>query len=374
MSDKNKKTNVLYVLDTLKQRAGVTSVAMNYFENIDRSRIHIDFLVLSDSEEAIIDNIKSSGSTVFFMPSLRVGNIIKTIKFYNDFFREHNNYKIVHSHFNQLDFLIFPIAKKHGVKHCISHSHNTKYSDYKIRAIRNWFMCLPIRVIADTWAACGIKAGEFLYGSNFLDSPKHLIINNAIDIENFKFDQTKRDNKRKELGLNNKIILGNVGRLNIQKNHIFLLNMFAELLKKEQLYDDYHLLIVGDGELKNELIKLSEDLGLVNRVTFLGSRNDVNELLQAMDVFLLPSLYEGLPVIGIEAQASGIKCIFSDRITREVDIYNVEFIPIDETEIWVDEILKIKNYNRTSSENTIRNSGFSIKDEGKKLSDFYESV
>ena len=372
MNDLN-KTKILYVLDTLKQRYGVTSVAMNYFRNIDKDRVHIDFLVLEDSEDDIISEIEEKGSSVYYMPKLGISNIFKTAKFFDCFFKNHN-YKIVHSHFNQIDFMLFHYAKKNGVKFCISHSHSTKYSDYKLRAFRNWMMCLPIKHIADIWAACGIKAGNFLYGNNFMKSPKHIIINNAIDIDKYKYDSKIRNLKRTELGLSDKYIIGNVGSLKKTKNQKYILKLFSKLNEIKQ-DNQFHLLIVGDGELKNELTKLAVELGISEYVTFLGSRNDVNEILQAIDVFLLPSLYEGLPVIGIEAQTAGLPCIFSNNITEEVNICNSKFLPLtDDFGPWIDEIMKSKRIKRYDTSNLIVDSGFSIKDEALKLSEFYVNI
>ena len=371
MESYENKTRVLYVLDTLKQRSGVTAVAMNYFRNIGKEKVHIDFLVLEDCEDDIVNEIKDTGSDVYFMPKLGLFNISKISKFYNDFFREHNDYKIVHSHFNQLDFIIFHYAKKNGVKYCISHSHSTKYSDYKLRAIRNWAMTLPIKYKADIWAACGIEAGKFLYGKDFLDSPKHLIINNAIDVNKFKFDPNIRELKRKQLGLNNKYVIGNVGSFKKTKNQKYILELFSELRYTDE-GNKYHLLLVGDGELKEELTNLAITLNINEDVTFLGSRNDVNELLQAMDVFLLPSLYEGLPVIGIEAQASGLPCIFSDNVTNEVDVCNSVFLPLlDDKDKWVKKIKESENKDRKDTTDKIIENGFCIEVESDKLSQFY---
>ena len=370
----DKKIKVLYILDSLKQRFGVTSVAMNYFRNIDRNNISIDFLVLEDSEREIINEICDAGSRVFFMPRLSLKNIVKTLEFFNIFFKEHNEYKIIHSHFNQMDSIIFPIAKKNGIKHCISHSHNTKYSDYKLRAVRNYLMCISLKNVADTWASCGIRAGEFLYGKKFLKSKKHLILNNAIDVEKFKYDKVVRDKKRKELDIDRYFVVGTVGSLKLQKNQQFLLKIFKKLLLTVNNPDEYKLIIVGDGNLKNELINLAEELRISKQVVFLGTRNDVNELLQAMDIFILPSLYEGLPVIGIEAQASGIPCILSNNITKEVNICNTEFLTLDSDDDWVRTIIKYRNFNRVDCTNKIVERGFDIKHEAIKLSEYYMNI
>lgn len=375
MENYNSKPKILYVLDSLKQRSGVTAVAMNYFRNINKSKVHIDFLVLEDSEENIVQEITSSGSAVYFMPKLSLFNIYKVAKFYNDFFKKHNDYIIIHSHFNQIDFMVFHYAKKYGAEHCISHSHNTKYSDNKLKSIRNWMMCLPIRHIADTWAACGIKAGQFLYGKDFLKSKHHLIINNAIDIDKFTYNLEIRNKKRSELGLENKFIIGNVGRLRLQKNQSYLLRLFSKFLKEKNYDNRYHLLLIGDGELKGDLRKLSDELNINNFVTFLGTRSDVNELLQAMDVFVLPSLYEGLPVIGIEAQASGLPCLFSNNVTNEVGLCNTKFLPLsDDFSAWINEITESQKIKRNDTRNIIIEKGFSIKTEANKLTDFYCNI
>ena len=375
-NDCNKaKIKVLYILDSLKQRFGVTAVAMNYFRNIDTNRVQIDFLVLEDSEKAIVDEITQAGSNVYFMPRLSLKNIKEFIDFYNTFFKIHNDYKIVHSHFNQIDSIVFPIAKKHGVKHCISHSHNTKYSDYRIRAIRNWAMCIPLKYLADTWAACGIKAGEFLYGKNFMKSKKHLVINNAIDTEKFKYCVGTRKKIRQEYGITNEFIIGNVGSLKIQKNQQYLINVFSDLKKKHLSDWHYKLMIVGDGDLKDELHKLAIDLGVADDTIFTGSKSNVNELLQAMDVFVLPSLYEGLPVIGIEAQASGIPCLFSDTITTEVNICNTRFFKLNENKKeWILGIEEAEKFVREDSSELIRTKGFCINDEAEMLTNYYEDI
>lgn len=363
--------HVLYVLDSLKQRFGVTAVAMNYFKNIDRKLVQVDFLCYSDSETGIVDEIRERGGKVFFMPNLSMKNLFAFRRFLHDFFRQHPEYQIVHSHFNQLDAIIFPIAKKHGVTCCISHSHNTKYSDYKIRAFRNWLMCIPLKSLADVWGACSEKAGRFLYGKGFDTSKKKFVINNAVDLKKYAYNPIVRAEVRKELGVANEIVLGNVGSLKLQKNQEFLIRLMAELQKRSK-DNQYKLVIVGDGDLKEHLTSLAQDLGVANKVTFTGSRKDVERLLQAFDIFLLPSLYEGLPVIGIEAQTAGLPCLFSNEITREVDICNVKFLSIDDNyNEWGDEIDKLLIFNRQDVSEKVKEKGFDIKHEASRLAEYY---
>lgn len=363
--------HVLYLLDSLKQRFGVTAVAMNYFRNIDPTKVQIDVVCFSDSEEAIVNEIIAKGSKVFFMPKLEMRSIFDFKDFYVKLFTE-NSYDVVHSHFNQIDAIVFPIAKKYGVKHCISHSHNTKFSDYKLRAIRNWAMCLPLKRLADTWAACSVLAGEFLYGKKFSRSPKSLVINNAIDCDKFAYNKDVREQLRAELGVKDEVLLGNVGSLKIQKNHTFLLDIFHHLLNKDRKHI-YKLLIVGDGPLSEELKSKCIQLGIDRHVIWTGARKDVHRLLQAMDIFLLPSLYEGLPVIGIEAQASGVPCLFSDTITKEVDVCNVTFLPINgNLDLWSNSISNLVSFKRIDVSAIVSEKKYDIRREGERMIEYYK--
>jgi len=366
---------VLYVVDSLKQRFGITAVVMNYFRNLDRERVCVDFLIPGDSEKALVEEIRESGSNVYFMPRLSIKNVKEFLDFCHTFFRQHRDYKIIHSHFTQIDSLVFPIAKKYGVKHCISHSHSTKHSDSKIKAIRNWMLCLPLKILADTWAACGVQAGVFLYGKKFMKSPKHLVVNNAIDISKFKYDEEVRRIKRAEFGVTNEFLIGNIGSMNLIKNQQYLLQIFADLIKRRGNKQKYKLMIVGDGDLRADLQKQAARLRIADNVIFTGVRSDVNEILQAMDVFVLPSLYEGLPVIGVEAQASGLPCLFSSTITREINVCNAKFIGLsNKNDAWIDAIIKARQFKRMDSGEYLVKKGFSIKEAAKKLCRFYEQI
>ena len=360
---------VLYITDSLKKRFGVTSVITNYIGHIKDSRVHIDVLAYDDSENGVINELKTYGADVYLMPKLSFKTIFKFIEFIKSFFK-HHKYQIIHSHFNQIDCIVFPIAKKYGVKHCISHSHNTRYSDYFLRGIRNEIMCIPLPRLADTWAACSNLAGEFLYGEEFNKSQKKLVINNAIDTSLYKLNSSIRKEKRNELGIDDdEIVIGNVGSLKLQKNQGFLINVMNSLLQSN--IQKYKLVIVGDGELKDSLMQQAKNLNLEEKIIFTGSRSDVNCLMQAFDIFALPSLYEGLPVTGIEAQASGLPCLLSDKITKEVNILNTKYLPIDNVDEWVEEILLTKCDNRFDCSKEIINAGFDITTEAQKLAEFY---
>lgn len=371
---------VLYVADMLHTKSGITAVMMNYYRHFDKSKIGIDFLLPENSsEQRLIDEVEACGSKVYYMPVLGAsfGKIRRFKVFVAAFFEAHNNYVAVHSHFMQLNALVFPVAKKYGIGCCISHSHLTKYSENKLHSIRNWLMCLPNNSVSDIWAACGVKAGEFLYGRKFLSSPKHMIVRNAIELDRFSFDEETRRAVRSELGIgDSEIILGTVGRLQTQKNQAFLLDVMKWLVNKGSR--NYRLVIVGEGPLETLLKERSKILNLDDYVVFTGRRTDANRLYQAFDVFLLPSVYEGLPVVGVEAQTSGLPCIFSTGITNEIGLTRSTFLPIDEGSApWGDAIESLDvggAFDRSATFETVRSAGFDINVETKRLETFYVNI
>ena len=362
---------VLYITDSMKQRFGVTSVIMNYLSHFDYSKIQIDLLAFSDSEDIVVEKAKECGAQVFFMPRLNMKNLHEFISFLDSFFASHK-YDIVHSHFNQIDRIVFPIAKKNNTKVCISHSHSTKLSTNRMKAIRNRLMCINLYSIADVCAACSESAGIALFGNRFIHSEKKLLIHNAIESEKFAFNMKYRELIRKDLGLEDSTIaIGHVGSLKPEKNQAFLLRVFSKVIKNSK-GNKYKLIIVGDGELKQELTQLADDLNISDYVIFTGLRKDTNIILQGFDIFVLPSLFEGLPVSGVEAQTAGLPCIFSSSITREVGIIDVQYIDLDEDE-WAIQIQSIaeKNLIRKNNKEIIAQHGYDIRYEAEKLTNTY---
>ena len=363
---------VLYISDTLKQRFGVTAVITNYIEHFEKDNIQVDVLVYDDSEKEVIDKLKSYGSEVYFMPKLSLKNINGYKKYIKDFFSNHK-YDIIHSHFNQIDGLVFPIARKQKNCICISHSHNTKLSDYFFKAIRNRLMCLNIAKNADIWASCSEKAGIALFGKKFKDSPKSLIIHNGVDCDKFKYNEEYREEIRNEFNISeDRILIGNIGSFKPQKNQTFLVDIFNQLCKKS---DKYNLIFVGDGPTQEEIKNKVKELNLQDRVIFTGTRKDIPKILSAIDIFVLPSLYEGLPVIGIEAQAAGLECVFSDTITKEVDLGNVCFIKLDATlDEWCNAISNCSFKHNENYSYLITEKGYNIDLESKRLLKRYEEL
>lgn len=324
---------VLHILSTLTICSGVASFVMNYYRNIDRDKVQFDFLYFEKADNEILNEIKCLGGNVYYVKKPSFKNCIKSYNDFNQIFQKHGReYSAVHLHEVYLVHFINYFVKKYQINHLITHSHTTKYSDNPINAIRNRIMCLGLTKVATEYFACSIAAGEFYYGKTAVEKGLVKVIPNAVSLEKYKFNQSIRNNVRKSLKIDDKFVVGHIGRMAPQKNQKFLLKIFAEV-KKEN--DEAVLLIVGDGSLRKEIESEIKRLNLQECVILLGVRNDVANLLMAMDVFVLPSLYEGLPVVCVEAQATGLRCVLSNNITKEVDCGKCEFISLNQSpKIW----------------------------------------
>lgn len=267
-------------------QGGVENFIMNFYRKIDKSQIQLDFLV--NREGYFDDEIKKMGGKIYYVPALQKVGQIKYQKNLDKFFRKHREYKIVHSHLNQVTGLILERAKKANIPVRIAHSHNSKSpKNIIIKCYKN-YLGNKIFNNANVYFACSKLAADWLFKKN---SEKAIIINNAIDVDKFIYDQEKRKNIRQKLNIINDetMLIGHVGRFNKQKNHQFLLKVFKELSNKK---NNCMLLLIGEGKLKNKIIKLIHKYGLENKVKLLGTRKDVNDILQGIDILLFPSLYE----------------------------------------------------------------------------------
>ena len=280
---------------------GVEAVVMNYYRHLDHSKIQFDFICDDDSTNIPYDEIEKLGGKVILIPPYQ-----KVFKYQRELRRvlRDGKYKIVHSHINTLS--VFPLyaAKKVGVPVRIAHSHSTtNKKEWKKNLLKQVLRPFS-KKYATNYMCCSELAGRWLFGDKAYDEGKVYLLNNAIDLDKFKYDKKIKDKKRKELGIKeDTIVIGHIGRFVAQKNHTFLIDIFNQFHKKEK---NSILLLAGQGPLQEEIKNKVRELGLDDSVRFLGQRNDANELYQVFDVFLLPSLYEGLPVVGVEAQASGL--------------------------------------------------------------------
>ena len=282
---------------------GVEAVVMNYYRHLDHDKIQFDFICDDDSTNIPYDEIEKLGGKVILIPPYQ-----KVFKYQKELRRvlRDGKYKIVHSHINTLS--VFPLyaAKKVGVPVRIAHSHSTtNKKEWKKNLLKQVLRPFS-KKYATNYMCCSELAGRWLFGDKTYDEGKVYLLNNAIDLDKFKYDKKIRDKKRKELGIKeDTIVIGHIGRFVAQKNHTFLIDIFNQFHKKKK---NSILLLAGQGPLQEEIKNKVRELGLNDSVRFLGQRNDANELYQVFDVFLLPSLYEGLPVVGVEAQASGLLC------------------------------------------------------------------
>lgn len=360
---------ILHLVSSLSIRSGVMSVIMNYYRNIDTDKIQFDFCYFVEREGTYESEINSMGGKVYKITRPSLSRSFRNEL--NDFFEsKKNTYRTLHIHEVYLTFLFAPIAKKNGIDNVITHSHSTMYSDKKLKALRNRMLCIGLKNHADYYYACSIAAGKFLYGKRTFDKGKVNVINNAIDCKKYKFDINTRTYMRQKLELEGYLVIGNIGRFMEQKNHTFLLDVFS-LIKQKQV--KAKLLLVGDGDLFQNVKDKVDKLNLNNDVIFLGRRNDIPDLLCAMDVFLLPSLFEGLPVVGVEAQASGLPIVISDTITEEVCLFNYKYLSLKKSpDYWAKEVLSIKkDEDRTLGYIKTKEKGFDITQEAKKLQEMY---
>lgn len=351
---------------------GSQTMIMELYRNIDRKKIQFDFVVDKKNDIFFKKEIESLGGKVYFLPNYTGKNHFQYKKAWNDFFKEHKEYKVIHSHVRSTASIVLKIAKKHGLK-TISHSHNTSNGTGLASLVKRIYQ-YKIRFVADYFIGCSKDACRWLFGKKIANSNRCSVLNNSIYTEKFLYNVDIRKKIRRELNIENKFVIGHVGRFAIPKNHTFLLDIFYELQLKNK---DAFLLLVGDNSnLKGEIEKKIYDLKLNDKVLILTNRNDVNELLQAMDVFVMPSLYEGLPVTLIEAQASSLPIVMSDNITDEAIITNLvsKFSLDDSKNIWVKKITELKKFKRYNTKDDIESAGYDISKNVKWLTKFYQKL
>ena len=359
---------ILQITDCIKYGSGVAAVILNYYNHIDRDKIIFDFMVNEPVEERLQQELEAKGSSVFVMPSLLMKNTFNYKRALEDFFRVHGaEYQIIHGHTANAAAYYMPVAKKYGVPVRILHSHNSRGADSQIKRIRNRMMSRVGIANASHIFACSKVAAEYLYGND-----DAFILNNAIDLDDFGLDSVTRDDIRATLGVDEGTkLIGHIGRFAEQKNHRFIVEI-AECLVKQDA--DVKFLLIGDGPLKEEIERLIDNKGLADKFILTGIVNNPKDYYQAMDAFVLPSLYEGLPVVGVEAQAAGLPTLISDRVTKETLMAeNICMKSLDALEEWAQWILENAG-NRADNRAVLAAHGFDIDVEARKLAEKYESL
>ena len=349
---------------------GVESVLLNYYRAVNHEKIQFDFIVFNSSTYIPKAEIEKMGGRVYVVPSYsHLFAFQRSLKRLFD----QNGYKIIHSHINTLSVFSLLVAKKAGIPCRIAHSHST-WGKHEL--LRNFIkLCLrPFsKVYATNLAACSQYSAKWLFGKKAVSEGRVFILRNAIVVENFQFFEEKRKRIRHSFGIDNEtFVVGHVGRFVTQKNHRYLLLVFKKLLEKRP---NSVLLLLGDGPLISSVKQQAIQLGIDKFVIFVGAVQNANEFYSAMDVFLLPSFFEGLPVSGVEAQTNGLRCGFSSKIGKETVFTNqVSFFGISNGCVarWVDFLCQCKIGDRNPNASALaEKAGFSIKFSGSTLENYY---
>lgn len=338
---------------TYMGRGGLETMIMNYYRNIDRNKVQFDFLVHRQEEADYDKEIVALGGKIYHMPML---NPFSKSYFnaLDSFFKEHK-YDIVHCHLDCMSAYPLKIAQKNGVRVRIAHSHN-KSQDKNLKYPIKLYSKRLIPKYATHLLSCGKAADDWMFNGK-----PYTILNNAIDAQSYRFDKQIREEMREQLGFNQEdFVIGHVGRFNPQKNHNFIIDVFNFVHKKNTAAK---LVLVGTGDGQKAIKEKVESLALSDSVLFLGNRTDVNKILQAMDVFLFPSLYEGLPLSIIEAQAAGLPCVISDNVPSECIVTDlIEAASLDDALAkWEIVITSKKSVKRKDTYELIKKSGFDVK-------------
>lgn len=360
-------------LFTIMNRGGAETMVMNYYRKIDKTKVQFDFMVHRQERGAYDDEIEAMGGHIYRMCPIYPQNIFRYKQLLKDFFDTHPEYRILHSHMSELGYFAFKEAVRHRVPVRICHAHSSP--NFAIETWKEKLKVLPREILArgicslsTDYFVCSYKAGNWLFGKKNAD--KFVMMKNAIDASLFAYDNNVAVVKKKEMGWEGKTVVGHVGRLIVPKNHVFLLSLFKEF---HQVVPNSILALVGDGNQRKILMEKARLLGIDNCVQFLLTRTDTNELYNAFDLFVFPSLYEGLPVSLIEAQSSGLPCIISDTISPQAKLLDTcKVLSLSASyDIWIHAMLAALQQERRNTSLEIRQLGFDITANAEWLTQYY---
>ena len=359
-------------MDGIGNAGGIQEMSIKWMENIDRDKFQIDILSYNTGKkDNFPDRVKALGGDVYIIPKYTNGDVFRSLKQTKKFFEEHH-YDVLHAHSSSKAFFIMYYAKKYGIKVRILHSHSSRFvvTDKKSLIFAKLLIKPTLENTTD-YFACSPEAGIFLFGSDAYAKGMITLVHNGINAKKFLPTVNVRKHIRKELGVEDKFVIGNVGRFSPPKNHTFLMDIFKSVCDVDS---DAILVCAGDGKLEDNVKEKAKKLGVYNRIIFLGFRDDVNDIMQSFDLLLMPSLFEGLPVTGVEAQAEGVPGLFATTITSDVAILPTsDFLSLDDSpEIWANKVLSYKNVERVVDPyKYISEKGYDIEIETKKLENFY---
>ena len=372
----DKRINVL-VLITAMDRAGAETMMMNYLRHIDRDKIHMDFVVNRKHESDYEKEINELGSEVYHLSPIYPNTVRQYKKEFKNFLKEHPYYDVVHSNLEERSAYPLAIAKKQGIDLRIAHAHsNLKHID--IKYLFRLYLKRKLRGKYTHPFACSKGPAKWLFGND----KRTIIVRNAIDTDEFKFDSGKRRKAREELGVaDDTYLIGHVGRFSYEKNHKYLLKTFAEVIK---MRPNCKLVLIGGGKnrselrLKDEITKTIEDLNLKDKVIMLGVRDDMPYIMQAIDLFALPSSSEGFPMTLMEAQSLGLKCLVSEVVPKECNVTGtIKYLPMNTSygeAAWEALVLKDKKVDPVEMNTKIKEAGYDIKTNAMWLERVYSKA
>jgi glycosyltransferase EpsF len=377
---KNKQRIRLLHAVGMMNRGGAETMIMNIFRNIDREKYEFNFLTHSSESGAFDEEIKKLGGTIYSLPSLGTLGYVRYVIYLFCFIKANGPFDIIHSHLDWQGGAIAVAARLAGVKKIIVHSHSSSWQKPYTLPYRLLyrFSRLGIALFASNGWACSQSAGEFLFPKRWIYNGKYQKIPNAIDLaayKNLNADTTKEMRKRLDIS-EQTIIYGHVGSFSRPKNHEFLLEL-ASWLKMRNW--DFCFVFIGDGALRGKIQSQVNDKNLGKQIKFLGIQENIPECMNFFDVFLFPSLFEGLGIAVVEAQAAGIPCFVSNRVPYDVDMQLdlVEYLPIDSVEPWIEALTNAKIrrcYDRLKIEQQITNMGFNVRDSVKEVANLYDAI
>ncbi|MBP5413017.1 MAG: glycosyltransferase [Bacteroidales bacterium] len=353
---------VLQIVSNLSVGSGILSLVYNWHRRVDTDKVQFDYLYCMESAVTRKREIEQLGGQCYQL-SHPIHHPWRFVCESYRFFKTHH-YHTIHSHVTHLNLFFYPLAKWFGTKNILQHAHASRWGFSFISNVRNYLMLHAVWPLLTHKIACSPETGDIYYGKDFT------VINNGIEIEKFAYDPNVRSVMRKELGIENNFVIGHVGRFSTEKNHKFLIDVFGEIIK---LQPTAKLILVGDGPLRSQIEQLAQEKNLQGKVCCLGSRKDVAQLYQTFDCFVLPSLHEGMPVVGIEAQTAGLPCVFSDTITRGVLLLPQSCMcSLKATSLqWAEKILSFQNMTRADGALWVREKGFDIRQTAKEMGKIY---
>lgn len=371
------ETNVKKVLHFIPgySYGGIEERFKDWLMELDKSKVSFDLITYIDPSDKRFDEIKKLGCNVYYIPSIKKVGLLKHLQTAKEFFKVNKEYSALHCHSIDNCYFLMKYAKKNNIKKRILHARTSSYGNSSYKIIRNLMKSKCIKLATDFFG-CSDEALSWLKNGKMDDNC--VVINNGINTKKFVYSDENRKKFREELGIEHTLVIGHVGRFSYAKNHDFLLQIFWEVTQRKP---DSRLLLLGDGELKNEIIQSINDLGLEDKVVIVGFKENVIDYLNSMDLFVFPSHYEGFGTVLIEAQTSGLHCFVADGVPKSTNVTgNVTYLSLDKSAAtWAEQI--IEKYNMINTEKSraeyaksIINTDFDLRKVVDKLEGIYTNI